>query len=95
MAKLNLYENNGESKSVEEFLENYSLQLSRLLNAGDGFIALKEILEGNAPGELPLSEPGRFGLAHIIGLLHDGMFDAYDTLPSSQDIRKLLAEARS
>ena len=76
----------------EEFLEEYGRNMNRLCEASEGFIALQELLSGNVTREVHLSDSGREGLALILKLLGDEAIDAWSSLPTAQDMERLLQE---
>ena len=76
----------------EEFLEEYKKNMNRLCEASEGFIALQELLSGNVTREVHLSDSGREGLALILKLLGDEAIDAWSSLPTAQDMERLLQE---
>ena len=77
----------------EQFLESYSRNMNSLLEASEGFIALHELLSGSITRELFLSDSGRAGLAHIIKMLADKNMNAWGSLPSPYQMKKMLEGA--
>ena len=64
----------------------------RLCEASEGFIALHELLSSDETRDVHLSDPGREGLALILKLLGDEAIDAWSSLPTAQDMERLLQE---
>ncbi len=76
----------------EEFLEEYKKNMNRLCEASEGFIAIQELLSSDVTREVHLSDSGREGLALILKLLGDEALDAWCSLPTAQDMERLLQE---
>ena len=76
----------------EAFLEEYQRNMFRLCEASEGFIALHELLSSDETRDVHLSDPGREGLALILKLLGDEAIDAWSSLPTAQDVERLLQE---
>lgn len=76
----------------EAFLEEYQRNMSRLCVASEGFIAIQELLSSDVTRDVHLSDPGREGLALILKLLGDEAIDAWSSLPTAQDMERLLQE---
>ncbi len=76
----------------EAFLEEYQRNMFRLCEASEGFIALHELLSSDETRDVHLSDPGREGLALILKLLGDEAIDAWSSLPTAQDMERLLQE---
>lgn len=76
----------------EAFLEEYQRNMFRLCEASEGFIALHELLSSDETRDVHLSDPGREGLALILKLLGDEVIDAWSSLPTAQDMERLLQE---
>lgn len=77
----------------EEFLEAYRKNMNRLCEASEGFIAIQELLSSSdVTRDVHLSDSGREGLALILKLLGDEAIDAWCSLPTAQDIERLLQE---
>ena len=79
----------------EAFLEEYQRNMFRLCEASEGFIALHELLSSDETRDVHLSDPGREGLALILKLLGDEAIDAWSSLPTAQDMERLLQEGPS
>lgn len=76
----------------EAFLEEYQRNMFRLCEASEGFIAIQELLSSDETRDVHLSDPGREGLALILKLLGDEAIDAWSSLPTAQDMERLLQE---
>ena len=76
----------------EAFLEEYQRNMFRLCEASEGFIAIQELLSSDVTREVHLSDSGREGLALILKLLGDEALDAWCSLPTAQDMERLLQE---
>ena len=76
----------------EEFLEAYRKNMNRLCEASEGFIAVQELLSSDVTREVHLSDSGREGLALILKLLGNEALDAWCSLPTAQDMKRLLQE---
>lgn len=76
----------------EAFLEEYQRNMFRLCEASEGFFAIQELLSSDETRDVHLSDPGREGLALILKLLGDEAIDAWSSLPTAQDMERLLQE---
>ena len=76
----------------EAFLEEYQRNMFRLCVASEGFIALHELLSSDATRDVHLSDSGREGLALVLKLLGDEAMAAWSSLPTAQDMERLLQE---
>ena len=77
----------------EAFLEEYQRNMFRLCEASEGFIAIQELLSSSdVTQDIHLSDSGREGLALILKLLGNEALDAWCSLPTAQDIERLLQE---
>ena len=76
----------------EAFLEEYQRNMFRLCEASEGFFAIQELLSSDETRDVHLSDSGREGLALILKLLGDEAMDAWSSLPTAQDMERLLQE---
>lgn len=76
----------------EQFLESYARHMDQLQNASEGFRAIQELLAGDVTRDICLSDSGREGLSHIVGLLADESENAWGGLPHPDYIRTMLEE---
>lgn len=77
----------------EQFLESYARHMDQLQNASEGFRAIQELLAGDVTRDICLSDSGREGLSHIVGLLADESENAWGSLPQPDHMRAMLEGA--